>query len=150
MIKADQTITISAPLEKIWDFLSDAPRVGRCMPGVESVEPEEENKYKVWVRIKIGPIKVHMGGVVIIENTIPMESMEVVADWIDKITNSKTHFAGRISVAESAGDGYQIHVTGAATVLGALSKYGQGIADKIAAQIARQFAENMQADLSTG
>lgn len=148
MIRIDQSLTINAPLEQIWEFLSDAPRVGKCMPGVGSVDPAGDDRYKVTLGVKIGPIKARFSGYVAYEDVLPMERMDVTADWKDKTTSSKAQLTSTIKISETSADGYEINVTGEATVLGSLSKYGQGIADKIASQYAEKFAENMQLELN--
>ncbi|MBU06114.1 MAG: hypothetical protein CL877_09235 [Dehalococcoidales bacterium] len=147
MIKMDQSFTVDAPLENIWKFLLDAPRVGKCMPGVEKVKLVEGNKYSVKLVVKIGPIKVRFAGFVTVDNTVPMESMDIAANWTDKTTASKTYVIGSINISEAGNRNYQISVFREATVLGALGKYGQGITDRMASKFAKQFAVNMQTAL---
>jgi len=36
LLKGD--VTIHAPREKVWDFLTDQNQVGQCVPGVEKIE----------------------------------------------------------------------------------------------------------------
>lgn len=52
------TVTIHAPRQKVWAFLTDANEVARCAPGVESVEViEEDKKYKAVASVGFGNIK---------------------------------------------------------------------------------------------
>lgn len=52
------TVEINAPREKVWAFLTDADKVARCAPGVESVEViEDQKKYKAVASIGFGNIK---------------------------------------------------------------------------------------------
>ena len=38
------TVVIKASRTEVWEFLTDPYKVGRCMPGVESVEVEDGNR----------------------------------------------------------------------------------------------------------
>src|SRR5918911_5640881 len=63
------TVVIPAPRDKVWQFLMDIPRVGKCIPGVEKVEPLGDNKYKGTVKQRVGPIGVTLDGVMTIVET---------------------------------------------------------------------------------
>ena len=52
-------VTISAPRDKVWEFLTDVEVVSKCVPGLESVEvitPDE--KFKVVATVGFGTVKV--------------------------------------------------------------------------------------------
>lgn len=52
------SVEIKAPRDKVWKFLTDADKVARCAPGVESVEViEDQKKYKAVASIGFGNIK---------------------------------------------------------------------------------------------
>lgn len=58
-MKLDGTVTIDAPREKVWQFLTDAEGVSKCAPGLESMEiitPDE--KFKVVASVGFGTVKV--------------------------------------------------------------------------------------------
>ena len=47
---------VNAPVEKVWSFLSDMRQVGRCVPGVESVEVLDATHARWTLTVKIGPL----------------------------------------------------------------------------------------------
>ena len=58
-MKLQDTVTIQAPLEATWAFLTDANQVAMCAPGVEGVEELEPlKKYKVMAAVGFGNMKV--------------------------------------------------------------------------------------------
>ena len=47
---------VKAPVEKVWSFLSDMRQIGRCVPGVESVEVLDATHARWTLTLKIGPL----------------------------------------------------------------------------------------------
>lgn len=56
-------VTIKAPREKVWDFLTDPNQIGQCVPGVEKIETiEEMKKYHGIVSVGLGSVKARFSG----------------------------------------------------------------------------------------
>lgn len=144
----EQKFTVSASRQRVWDFMMDAPRVGRCMPGVESVEVTGPHRFKVVVSVKIGPVKPRFQGAVDMTELLPPERMCLRLDWRDSVTGSKVSAPAHITLDETAPDAVTVTVTGDIAVLGILGKYGQPIAERKAAEIAQEFAARMQTELA--
>jgi carbon monoxide dehydrogenase subunit G len=52
------TVTIHAPRQKVWDFLTDPQRIAACAPGVESVEIiEPDQKFRAVASVGFGAVK---------------------------------------------------------------------------------------------
>lgn len=144
MIKIAQDIEVSGSSQDVWDFLMDVDQVAACMPGVESVEPAGDDTYQVQLSLRVGPIKPKFRGEVAFLEKKPTESMRVRLDWTDVVTKSKAKSEAEISLEEASDDRIIIHVNADVDVLGALSKYGQGVANKKATEIAETFGEEMR------
>jgi hypothetical protein len=73
--------------------------------------------------------------------------MKIQMDGKDTITKSKIRVTATVELLEA--DGGVVSVVGKAEVdvLGALGKYGQGVADKKAAEVGAEFAEKMRAEV---
>ena len=57
-MRLSDKVTINAPIEKTWEFMTNADEVARCAPGVESVEEiEKDQKYKAVASVGFGSIK---------------------------------------------------------------------------------------------
>ena len=142
-----QTFQVRAPLDTVWEFLNDPPRIGRLMPYVEEVTLTADNVYSVKVCPKIGPIKPQFVGSVEICEVIPPQKMLLQLDWRDKITGSKVGAPGEVVVSERPDDSVEVAVEIKITILGALGKFGQPIAEKKASEITQVFAERVRAEL---
>ena len=52
------TVTINAPREKVWQFLTDPPQLTECVPGLESLEVITPNeKFRAVASIGFGAVK---------------------------------------------------------------------------------------------
>jgi carbon monoxide dehydrogenase subunit G len=57
------TVTIKAPRDRVWEFLTDPHQVSQCAPGVESVEVTEPGKrFRGVASVGFGSIKVRFAG----------------------------------------------------------------------------------------
>src|SRR5262245_7803619 len=62
-MKMSGTVTIKAPRQKVWDFLTDPEKVSQCAPGVETVEVVEPGrKFRATAAIGFGSIKAKFSG----------------------------------------------------------------------------------------
>jgi carbon monoxide dehydrogenase subunit G len=50
-------VTIDAPRERAWAFLTDAGEVTQCAPGVQSLKIVDDRRFMVDVRAGVGPIR---------------------------------------------------------------------------------------------
>jgi carbon monoxide dehydrogenase subunit G len=51
------TYQVNAPREKVWDFVIDPTKIGKCLPDLKSLEVEDENKFTAIARVGIGFMK---------------------------------------------------------------------------------------------
>src|SRR5712691_762027 len=52
------TVTINAPREKVWQFLTDPTQLTECVPGLESLEVVTQNeKFRAVASIGFGAVK---------------------------------------------------------------------------------------------
>lgn len=155
MIHIEQRVDFETTRERVWEFLNDVDRVAACMPGVTSLEHLGNDSYKVQLGVQVGPIKANFAGRVTIYERVPLERMLVRLDWKDAETASKARAEGAIELSDSLGATggspdtpvVTVLVKGDVDLMGVLGKYGGGIADRKAAEIAQAFAECARAEL---
>jgi len=57
------TVVINASRSEVWEFLMDPYKVGGCMPGVESIEVEDDSrKFRAVASIGFGSVKARFKG----------------------------------------------------------------------------------------
>jgi hypothetical protein len=48
---------VNAPREKIWDFIIDPNKIGKCLPDLRSLEAGADNKFTAIARVGVGLMK---------------------------------------------------------------------------------------------
>ena len=62
-----QECVIPVDRERLWEFLMDVPKVGRCVPGVEEFEGMDGNAYQGKLKVQVGPIRLCLQGRITVE-----------------------------------------------------------------------------------
>lgn len=144
----EQTCTVPVPVERLWDFMIDAPAVGACMPGIESFTAVGPDQYAGKVKIKVGPIALRMeGSVVVTERDRGTWTARMHAEGQDKriFGGVKADLTMRLMPQGDASTGLVVRTD--ATVLGKLGEFGQPMMKKTADRILMQFVDNIVARL---
>ena len=72
-MKLEQTFTVAAPVEQVWEALVDVERVAPCLPGAQITGRDDEGNYKGTFSVKLGPTTAAYTG------TLRMEALDEAA-----------------------------------------------------------------------
>lgn len=61
-MKFENSFTVAAPLDEVWETLLDVERVAPCMPGAEVLERSGDDAYRVGIKVRLGPISMMYRG----------------------------------------------------------------------------------------
>ena len=67
-IEITEKMSVSAPIQNVWGFITDAERVAQCMPGAEIVEQLDDTTYVGKAKVKLGAITTAYKGEVSFED----------------------------------------------------------------------------------
>jgi carbon monoxide dehydrogenase subunit G len=147
-MKFEHNATIAAPIDRVWAFLMDVPSVAKCAPGVQSVEPLGDDKYRGTINVSVGPIKLALAGdVSITERDEVAHRAAMRADAADKRAGGAVKAIMNMSLAEGTG-GTELKMETDAQVMGRIGEFGQPIIRKKAEQMMGQFTENLRRAIS--
>jgi carbon monoxide dehydrogenase subunit G len=145
------TVVIPASRDKVWEFLMDIPRVGKCIPGVEKVEPLGDNKYKGTVKQRVGPIGVTLDGTMtVVEADEQAGRAAMTAEGADKRIGGAVRAKMTMSVKEMSPSQTELTVDTDANIGGRLGEFGGAVIKKKADQTMEQFAKNISAQVGAG
>jgi carbon monoxide dehydrogenase subunit G len=142
-----QECVIPVERERLWDFLMDVPKVGRCVPGVDAVEAVDANAYRGGLKVQVGPIRLSL------EGTITVEEQDRSA-WRARMraeANDRRLGGGiraRMSLALATAEaGTRVQIDTDLAVLGKIGEFGQPFIKKKADALLEEFARNLRAAL---
>jgi len=144
-VRLENTFEVAAPPERAWALLNDVPRVVPCMPGAELVETVDANTWKGRVHVKLGPVALQFDTDVVREEE-DAATRRVVLSTKAREARGRGAAQARIesSLSDSAGR-TKVDIVTELSLQGAVAQYGRGIVPEVAAQLTKQFADNVAA-----
>src|SRR5918912_1522955 len=144
-MRLENSFEVGAPVERAWALLNDVPRVVPCMPGAELTETVDDNRWKSRMHVKLGPISLQFDTDVVREAVDPAAHRVVLATKAREL-RGRGGAQARIESSLSEGGGKtRVDIVTDLTLQGAVAQYGRGIVPDVAAQLTKQFAENIAA-----
>ncbi len=149
-MKFDNTFELSLPVERAWALLLDVPRITPCMPGAELVEVTGERSYKGKVAVRLGPVALTFAGRAEIEQIDGAgHKARIKAQGVDAKGRGGASAIVDFELQPSP-RGSKVVVSTDLTLSGSVAQYGRGsgIIREVAAQLTREFAAALEAQLA--
>lgn len=143
-MKLNGTRTFPASQTAVWNFLTDANRLARCMPGCEGLEQTGDNEYRGEIKVGLAAVKGIYNGKVTMQDLRPPERYTLSLDG-----KGKQGFLKGSGMIDLHGDGGQtvLSYTGDVQIGGPLASVGQRMMDGAAKMLIGQFFTAMEAEL---
>ncbi|MGA9893820.1 MAG: SRPBCC family protein, partial [Xanthobacteraceae bacterium] len=146
----DSSFEIPLAPDQAWPILMDVARIAPCMPGAELTEIIDAQNYKGKISVRLGPVALAFAGRIQLEDIDNAKhSARVKAQGSDAKGRGAANAAATFKVEpKNAGSIVLIHTDLALS--GAVAQYGRGVGmiQATAAQIIKQFADNLRAQLA--
>jgi uncharacterized protein len=139
----DNTFTVAAPIDEVWEAMLDVERVAPCVPGAQVLEQTGDNAYKVAIRVKLGPVSMVYNGDVEVVEQYPDDRRAVMSARAMESRGQGTADA-RVEMRLSHDNGTThgaIHTDVA--ISGRAAAMGQGIIGDVSARLIDTFAVNL-------
>ena len=143
-----QECVIPVERERLWDFLMDVPNVGRCVPGVETIEAVDGNAYKGGLKVQVGPIRLWLEGTLIIEEGDRNAwRARMRAEANDRRLGGGIR--ARLSLTLAPAEvGTRVQIDTDLAVLGKIGEFGQPLIKRKADTLLAEFARNLRSALA--
>jgi carbon monoxide dehydrogenase subunit G len=141
LIKND--FEVAQPVEAVWQFFGDIPRVASCLPGAELTETLGDDNYGGRVTVRMGPVRLQFAGTAEIT-----EKDEAAKRIVVHAAGAEERGRGQASMVVSAtlaptGRGTKVAVAQDLQLAGAAAQYGRGMISDVTAVLMRDFATNL-------
>src|SRR5919204_6419538 len=149
-MQIENSFTVGAPPDRVYQFLLDVNQVVGCMPGAELSEVVDPTTSKGKVRIKVGPITVSYNGTAKIATrdeaarkaTLQAEGRETTGPGSARAT-------ANMSVAEADAGGSLVTIATDFTVAGRVAQFGRGVMEDVSRRLISQMADCIKSQLET-
>jgi uncharacterized protein len=146
----DNTFEVPLPPEQAWPVLMDIQRIAPCMPGAQLTEVVDKTTYKGNIGVRLGPVALTFAGLVKFEEIDDVNrTARVKAQGTDAKGRGGANAAASFRMEPTA-TGSKVLVHTDLTLSGAVAQYGRGVGmiQATAAQLMKQFAENLRKQLA--
>ncbi len=149
-MKLEQSFTVAAPIEEVWDALVDVERVAPCLPGAEITGQGPDGSYEGTFTVKLGPATASYRG------SLKMDSLDEAsrtatmhANGTDKRGQGGAH-ATIVSTLHQEGEETVVDVVTDFTITGRLARFGRGgMIEDISKRMMRDFSQCLQSTLTS-
>lgn len=144
-VTADKNFTVNAPVDKVWELLSDPSRVVVCVQGAQLTEIIDDKNFKGKISVKIGPVTSKFNGEGRFEK-LDAQNKEMVLQGAGKDTGGKGSASMTMTVNLKEVDG-ATEVTSSIklSITGKLAQFGSrmivAVNDKLIEQFVGKFRE---------
>lgn len=138
-----ETFDVQIPLEQVWAFLQDVPRLAACVPGVEKVEEIGPEQYRGRLAVRIGPLSARFDGIVRITRREPPARLEAEIEGRDGASGSwaKAIFRGDLEPIEK---GTRLICEVNLALRGRLAQFGSTVFEATARRMIAEFTQRLQ------
>ena len=144
-MRLENRFEVAAPLDEAWALLNDIPRVVPCMPGAELTETVDANAWKGVVHVRLGPVALQFGTDVTREAADEADHRVVLVTKARELRGRGSAQATIESSLREADGRTNVEIVTELNLQGAVAQYGRGLVPEIAAQLTKQFADNLAA-----
>ena len=133
---------VSAPIEKVWEVINNVELIAPCLPGAQ-LEEVENDEYKGFVKVKVGPITAQYKGVAkFLEKDDSNHRVVIRGEGRD--TRGAGNAAADITASlESTAEGTRVNVITDLKITGKVAQFGRGVMADISKKLMGQFADNL-------
>jgi carbon monoxide dehydrogenase subunit G len=140
----ENTFTVQAPIDEVYEALLDLERVAPAMPGAQVLEQTGDDSYKVAIKVKLGPVSMTYKGDVSIVERDP-EAHTAVLDVKAKEARGQGTANAKVNMSLAEQDGATVGTMNAHVQLaGKAAAMGRGIIEDVSKRLVSTFAENLE------
>jgi carbon monoxide dehydrogenase subunit G len=148
-MKLHQEFTIAHPLDEVWRFFRDVPRVAGCLPGAEYAGAKEDGRHLGKVSAKVGPFQASFEGEAAVHYDEQKKSVALEGKGVDRKGASRGKMSMNCLLLPS-GDLTGVVVDSDIQLSGTIAQFGRtGLISEVANALVANFVRNAEAELGS-
>jgi carbon monoxide dehydrogenase subunit G len=139
---------VSAPPEQVWKALNDPDILGRCIPGIETLEKKSQTEFAATMTAKVGPVKAKFAGQVTFSDLDPPRSYRITGEGQGGVAGFAKGTCV-VTLVDSEGE-TELSYEAEAQVGGKLAQIGSRVVGGVARKMADDFFGAFADQISNG
>jgi carbon monoxide dehydrogenase subunit G len=142
-VRIHNEITVAAPPDELFGFLSDVERVAPCLPGA-AIEGRDGEDYLGRMKVKVGPINATYAGKLRFVELDEDGRRAVMRARADEVNGQGAAEAHITTAVEGDGGESTIRMDTDLQIRGKVAQFGRGAMEKISQRMFEEFARNIE------
>jgi carbon monoxide dehydrogenase subunit G len=139
--KIEEKFEVQAPVERVFQYLTDPKRVVECLPGAEVLEQKDDKTFLGAIKVKVGPLSMsYKGQAKFTEVNEETHQVRMVGDAREVTGSGSTKVSMLSTVVPLANGGSEVSVNADVELVGKIVQFGRGMIEEVSRQMFRQFA----------
>ncbi len=147
LVQIQNSFSVGAPPERVYEFLLDVNQVVACVPGAELAEVVDPSTFKGRVKVKVGPITVAYAGTARIASRDQAARTATLEAEGRETTGPGSARATALMQVSEEGPGSQVTISADYTVAGRVAQFGRGVMEDVSRRLIGQMADCIKARL---
>jgi uncharacterized protein len=149
-VELEKTLTVAAPLSRVWELLLDPKIMAGCVPGTQSVEVISDVEYLAEIKVKISFIAARFKIRTKIVESRPPNYLRMEGTGEDSSVASSMAQSSELFLTDLDNGTTEIRIKAKADVLGRLGSFGLSVMKTKADRMWEEFGANFSAVATRG
>lgn len=139
--KIEEKFEVQAPVERVWQYVTDPKRVVECLPGAQLLEQKDDGTFLGAIKVKVGPMSMsYKGQAKFTEKNEETHQVRMVGDAREVTGSGSTKVSMLSTVVPLANGGSEVSVNADVELAGKIVQFGRGMVEEVSRQMFRQFS----------
>ena len=139
--KIEERFEVQAPVDRVFQYLTDPKRVVECLPGAEVLEQKDDETFLGAIKVKVGPLSMsYKGQAKFTEVNEETHQVRMVGDAREVTGSGSTKVSMLSTVVPLANGGSEVSVNADVELVGKIVQFGRGMIEEVSRQMFKQFS----------
>lgn len=143
-MQIQEKFTVKAPMLTVWQFIIDPDRMGKCVPGCETIEKIDDRTYVAIVKAGVGPIKVRFKFTTVLTQIDEPKHIRMEAKGADLGMAGSFNQSSDVWLKEVGEDSTEVSYSSDVNVVGRIALFGDRIMRAQAKKIGEEFIQALK------
>jgi carbon monoxide dehydrogenase subunit G len=149
-MKLENRCLVPADRDTTWALVMDIPRVATCVPGIENVTVEEDDRFQAVMKIRVGPISLNLAGTIqVLERDEDKGEAHFLVEASDRRVGGAVRTNITMQLDAQADNQTELLIVSDTNFMGRLGELGQPIIRRKANTTMQDFARNLAQQVSS-
>ena len=143
----EETFRVKAPIQRVWEFLSDPERIGSCIPGFERIEPAGDDAYVTTIQVNVSMFSITAKCKTTVTEMNPPYHLKSVTEGEYDVGSGTFRQETVIDLKEISADEVEVSYAADTRLGGGLAGFAENIVGSMAKGWGERFAQNIREKL---